>query len=100
VPKRNRWGKHGGVGGPLPGMLLHIDASKHAGFGDGATGTWSPSWMMPPARSIMRSWWRKRGAHADADGAGGDRRTGSVLRLYNDRASHLFVTPQAGRQGG
>ena len=42
---------------PLPGMLLHIDASQHRWFAD-------ERWydllvIMDDARSITRNWWRK-----------------------------------------
>jgi transposase len=81
----------------LPGMLLHIDASKHAWFQDGryydlitilddATseiyyaqlvveeGTRT---LMPALREVVE----KRGV---------------FCALYSDRASHFFVTPKAG----
>jgi transposase len=82
---------------PLPGMLLHIDASKHAWFGDGryydlitilddATseiyyaqlveeeGTRT---LMPAVREVIEQ-------------------QGIFCALYSDRASHFFVTPRAG----
>ena len=82
---------------PLPGMLLHIDASKHAWFGDGryydlitllddATseiyyaqlveeeGTRT---LMPAVREVIEQ-------------------RGIFCAWYSDRASHFFVTPQAG----
>jgi transposase len=82
---------------PLPGMLLHIDASKHAWFGDGryydlvtllddATseiyyaqlveeeGTRT---LMPAVREVIEQ-------------------RGIFCGLYSDRASHFFVTPKAG----
>ncbi len=82
---------------PLPGMLLHIDASKHAWFGDGryydlitllddATseiyyaqlveeeGTRT---LMPAVREAVQQ-------------------QGIFCALYSDRASHFFVTPKAG----
>lgn len=82
---------------PMPGMLLHIDASKHAWLGDGrhydlitlmddATsevyyaqlveeeGTRT---LMPAVREVIE----KRGI---------------FCALYSDRASHFFVTPRAG----
>jgi transposase len=81
----------------LPGMLLHIDASKHAWFGDGryydlitilddATseiyyaqlvaeeGTRT---LMPAVREVIEQ-------------------QGMFCALYSDRASHFFVTPKAG----
>src|SRR6266566_2621154 len=81
----------------LPGMLLHIDASKHAWFGDGryydlitllddATseiyyaqlvaeeGTRT---LMPAVREVIEQ-------------------KGIFCALYSDRASHFFVTPKAG----
>jgi transposase len=82
---------------PLPGMLLHIDASKHAWFQDGrhydlitilddATseiyyaqlveeeGTRT---LMPAVREVIE-------------------KQGVFCALYSDRASHFFVTPKAG----
>src|SRR5215471_16127156 len=82
---------------PLPGMLLHIDASKHAWLGDGryydlitimddATsevyyaqlveeeGTRT---LMPAVRQVIEE-------------------RGIFCALYSDRASHFFVTPKAG----
>jgi transposase len=82
---------------PLPGMLLHIDASKHAWFQDGrhydlitilddATseiyyaqlveeeGTRT---LMPAVREVIEQ-------------------KGIFCALYSDRASHFFVTPKAG----
>src|SRR6202162_4436231 len=82
---------------PLPGMMLHIDASKHAWFGDGrhydlitilddATseiyyaqlveeeGTRT---LMPAVREVIEE-------------------QGIFCGLYSDRASHFFVTPKAG----
>jgi transposase len=82
---------------PLPGMLLHIDASKHAWFGDGryydlitllddATseiyyaqlveeeGTRT---LMPAVQEVIEQ-------------------QGLFCALYSDRASHFFVTPKAG----
>ena len=99
VKKRGRRGTHRRrrPRRPLPGMLLHIDASKHAWFQDGryydlitilddATseiyyaqlveeeGTRT---LMPAVREVIE----KRGI---------------FCALYSDRASHFFVTPQAG----
>jgi transposase len=82
---------------PLPGMLLHIDASKHAWLGgeryydlitimDDATsevyyaqlveeeGTRT---LMPAVREVIE-------------------KQGIFCALYSDRASHFFVTPKAG----
>ena len=82
---------------PVPGMLLHIDASKHAWFQDGryydlitilddATseiyyarlveeeGTRT---LLPAVREVIE-------------------KQGVFCALYSDRASHFFVTPKAG----
>lgn len=82
---------------PMPGMLLHIDASKHAWLGQGrhydlitlmddATsevyyaqlveeeGTRT---LMPAVREVIE-------------------KQGIFCALYSDRASHFFVTPKAG----
>src|SRR5215831_1654638 len=99
VKKRRRRGTHRRrrPRRPLPGMLLHIDASKHAWLGDGryydlitilddATseiyyarlveeeGTRT---LMPAVRQVVE-------------------REGIFCALYSDRASHFFVTPKAG----
>jgi transposase len=99
VNKQRRRGTHrrGRPRRPLPGMLLHIDASKHAWFGDGrhydlitilddATseiyyaqlvkeeGTRT---LMPAVREVIEQ-------------------QGIFCALYSDRASHFFVTPKAG----
>lgn len=99
VKKRSRRGTHRRrrPRRSLPGMLLHIDASKHAWFQDGryydlitilddATseiyyaqlveeeGTRT---LMPAVREVIE----KRGI---------------FCALYSDRASHFFVTPKAG----
>jgi len=82
---------------PLPGMLLHIDASKHAWLGDGryydlitimddATSEVYYAQLveeegtrtrMPAVREVIE-------------------KQGIFCALYSDRASHFFVTPQAG----
>jgi len=99
VKKRRRRGTHRRrrPRRTLPGMLLHIDASKHAWFGDGryydlitilddATseiyyaqlveeeGTRT---LMPAIRQVIEQ-------------------QGIFCALYSDRASHFFVTPKAG----
>ena len=99
VKKRRRRGTHRRrrPRRPLPGMLLHIDASKHAWLGEGryydlvtilddATseiyyarlvkeeGTRT---LMPAVRQVVES-------------------KGIFCALYSDRASHFFVTPKAG----
>jgi len=99
VSKQRRRGKHRRrrPRRPMPGMMLHIDASKHAWFGDGryydlvtllddATseiyyaqlveeeGTRT---LMPAVREVIE-------------------RKGVFCALYSDRASHFFVTPKAG----
>src|SRR5690348_10094636 len=99
VKKRSRRGTHRRrrPRRPLPGMLLHIDASQHAWFQDGryydlitilddATseiyyarlveeeGTRT---LMPAVRQVIE-------------------KQGLFCALYSDRASHFFVTPKAG----
>jgi transposase len=99
VKKRSRRGTHRRrrPRRPLPGMLLHIDASKHAWFGDeryydlitildDATseiyyaqlvqeeGTRT---LLPAIREVVQ-------------------KQGIFCALYSDRASHFFVTPKAG----
>lgn len=99
VKKRSRRGTHRRrrPRRPLPGMLLHIDGSKHAWFGDERyydliailddanseiyygqlveeEGTRT---LMPAVREVVE-------------------KKGIFCALYSDRASHFFVTPKAG----
>ena len=81
----------------LPGMLLHIDASKHAWFGDGRH--YDLITIMDDASSEIY--------YAQLVEEEGTRtlmaavrevieRQGVFCALYSDRASHFFVTPKAG----
>jgi transposase len=99
VKKRSRRGTHRRrrPRRTMPGMLLHIDASKHAWFGDerhydmvsilddatseiyyaqlvAEEGTRT---LMPAIREVVE-------------------KHGIFCALYSDRASHFFVTPKAG----
>jgi transposase len=82
---------------PLPGMLLHIDASKHAWFQDGrhydritilddATSEISYAQLVEEegTRTLMPA--VREGIETQ----------GVLCALYSDRASHFFVTPKAG----
>jgi hypothetical protein len=91
-PHRRRWPRR-----PLPGMLLHIDGSKHRWFQDDryydllvilddATSRVyyaqlveeeSTRTVMPALREVIE-------------------RENLFCALYSDRASHFFVTPRAG----
>jgi transposase len=99
VGKRSRRGKHRRrrPRRPLPGMLLHIDASKHAWFGDGRY--WDLITILDDATSEIY--------YAQLVEEEGTRTLMPAVRevienqgifcaLYSDRASHFFVTPQAG----
>ena len=99
VRKRSRRGTHRRrrARRALPGMLLHIDASKHAWFGDGrhydlisilddatSEGYYAQlvdeegtRTLMPAVREVVEE-------------------HGVFCALYSDRASHFFVTPKAG----
>ena len=81
----------------LPGMLLHIDASKHAWFGDGRH--YDLITLLDDATSEIY--------YAQLVGEEGTRnlmpavqeviqQQGIFCALYSDRASHFFVTPKAG----
>lgn len=99
IPKQRRRGTHRRrrPRRPLPGMLLHIDASKHAWFQDerhydlitilddatseiyysqlvAEEGTRT---LMPAVREVIE-------------------KQGVFCALYSDRAGHFFVTPKAG----
>jgi len=99
VAKQRRRGKHRRRRSrrPMPGMLLHIDASKHAWFGDGCyydlitllddatsqiyyaqlvveEGTRT---LMPAVQEVIEQ-------------------QGIFCALYSDRVSHFFVTSKAG----
>jgi len=99
VSKRGRRGKHRRrrPRRPMPGMLLHIDASKHAWFGDGRH--WDLITILDDATSEIY--------YAQLVEEEGTRtlmpavrevveKQGIFCALYSDRASHFFVTPQAG----
>ena len=101
VARRKRRGKHRRrrERRPLPGMLLHIDGSKHQWFGDNrwydlivilddATSEIyyaqlveeeSTRTVMAGLREVIR-------------------RKGLFCALYSDRGSHFFVTPKAGEK--
>jgi transposase len=99
VKKRSRQGTHRRrrPRRRLPGMLLHIDASKHAWFQDGRH--WDLITIMDDATSEIY--------YAQLVAEEGTRtimpavrevieKQGVFCALYSDRASHFFVTPQAG----
>jgi hypothetical protein len=82
---------------PLPGMMLHIDGSKHRWFGDersydliaildDATSEIYYAQLVEEesTRSVMAGLWEVV------------KRKGVFCSLYSDRASHFFVTPKAG----
>jgi transposase len=82
---------------PLPGMMLHIDGSKHRWFGDersydliaildDATSEIYYAQLVEEesTRSVMAGLWEVV------------REKGVFCSLYSDRASHFFVTPKAG----
>ena len=82
---------------PMAGMLLHIDASKHAWFGDGRH--WDLITILDDATSEIY--------YAQLVEEEGTRtlmpavrevieKQGIFCALYSDRASHFFVTPKAG----
>lgn len=101
VPRRKKRGKHRRrrERRPLPGMLLHIDGSKHQWFGDDrwhdlivilddATSEIyyaqlveeeSTRTVMAGLREVIRT-------------------QGLFCALYSDRGSHFFVTPKAGEK--
>jgi transposase len=95
VSQQRRRGKHRRR--PLPGMLLHIDASKHAWFGDGRY--YDRITILDDAT--------RESYYAQLVAEEGTRRRMPAVRkviekqgifcaLYSDRASHFFVTPKAG----
>jgi hypothetical protein len=82
---------------PLPGMLLHIDACKHAWFGDGRyydliTVLDDATSEIYYAQLVEEEGTRTRMPAMQE----GIQRQGLFCALYRDRASHFFVTPQAG----
>ncbi len=99
VKKRRRRGTHRRrrPRRPLPGMMLHIDASKHAWFQDGQY--WDLITILDDATSEIY--------YAQLVAEEGTRtlmpavrevveKQGIFCALYSDRASHFFVTPKAG----
>jgi transposase len=84
---------------PMPGMLLHIDGSKHQWFGDerwhdlivildDATSEIYYAQLVEEesTRTVMAGLWEVI------------RNQGLFCALYSDRGSHFFVTPKAGEK--
>jgi transposase len=84
---------------PLPGMLLHIDASKHAWFGDGRY--YDLITILDDATSEIyyATGGGGRDADADAGGAGSDRAGGDILRALQRPGEPLFCDAEGGREG-
>src|SRR5262249_14895668 len=86
---------------PLPGMLLHIDGSRHQWFQD-------ERWydlivILDDASSeMLRRPAGGRGIERDGDGgaARGDRTPRGVLRLVQRSRQPFLAHPEGGRQGG
>ena len=82
---------------PIPGMLLHIDASKHAWFQDGRY--YDLNTILDDATSEVyyAQLVEEEGTHtvmvAVRDVV---EKHGWFATLYSDRATHFFHTPQAG----
>ena len=101
VARRKRRGKHRRrrERRPLPGMLLHIDGSKHQWFGDerwhdlivildDATGEIYYAQLV--AEESTRTVMAGLRVVIEAQGL--------FCALYSDRGSHFFVTPKAGQK--
>lgn len=101
VARRKRRGKHRRrrERRPLPGMLLHIDGSKHQWFGDerwhdliaildDATSEIYYAQLVEEesTRTVMAALWEVIASQ------------GLFCALYSDRGSHFFVTPKAGEK--
>jgi transposase len=101
VTRRKRRGKHRRrrERRPMPGMLLHIDGSKHQWFGDerwhdlivildDATSEIYYAQLVEEesTRTVMAALWSVIGSK------------GLFCALYSDRGSHFFVTPKAGEK--
>lgn len=101
VARRKRRGKHRRrrERRPLPGMLLHIDGSKHQWFGDqrwydlivildDATNEIYYAQLVEEesTRTVMAGLWEVIVNQ------------GLFCALYSDRGSHFFVTPKAGEK--
>jgi transposase len=101
VARRKRRGKHRRrrERRPIPGMLLHIDGSKHQWFGDerwhdlivildDATSEIYYAQLVEEesTRTVMAALWSVIGSK------------GLFCALYSDRGSHFFVTPKAGEK--
>jgi transposase len=99
VKKRSRRGTHRRrrPRRSLPGMLLHIDASKHAWFQDGRY--WDLITILDDATSeiyyarLVREEGTRTLMPAIREVV---EKRGIFCALYSDRASHFFVTPKAG----
>ncbi len=81
---------------PLPGMLLHQDGSRHQWLAGQPMLDLIVPWMTRRARSIRRSWWRKKVPPRPPRAEEVFGRHGLPLSLYTDRGSHYFHTATAG----
>ena len=86
---------------PMPGMLLHIDGSKHQWFGDER---WHDLIVILDGRhqrDLLRAvGGRGIDTHGDGWAAGSDRSQGSVLRGSIVTGAALFCDRKSGRKGG
>jgi transposase len=82
---------------PLPGMLLHIDGSKHRWFGDER---WHDLLVIMDDASSEIYYAQLVAEESTATVMAGLREVieqqGVFCALYSDRASHFFLTPKAG----
>jgi transposase len=99
VAKGKRRGKHRRrrERRPLPGMLLHLDASKHHWFQDGRY--YDLITVLDDATSEIyyAQLVKEEGTHTVMPALRAVvEKHGWFAALYSDRGSHFFVTPQAG----
>src|ERR687887_525207 len=99
VSKQRRRGKHRRrrPRRPMPGMLLHIDASKHAWFGDGRY--YDLITILDDATSEIyyAQLVEEEGTRTVMAGLReGIEKRGVFCALYSDRGTHFFVNPKAG----
>jgi transposase len=85
---------------PLPGMLLHIDGSRHQWFQDER---WYDLIVIlddATARFTTPNWWRRNRRDGDGGTEGSDRAQRRVLRAVQRSGQPFLADAEGGRQGG
>ena len=101
IQKRNRRGSHRRrrPRRPLPGMMLHMDGSKHAWFQDGRKHDLLVILDDATSEIYYAQLVQEESTHTVMTGLREViEKQGVFCSLYSDRGTHFFVTPKAGEK--